>query len=430
MSFAPSPFTPMGSRSIQEQRDRWERKRLRTARELVQTEQRYCEQLDLVVMYFVEILKAKGTLRQDISESIFSSIKSIHLINQTLLAHLEEERFGVGFEEFCTHLQLYNTYVDNILTAKKVLMVQVKKNKAFRRFKKLQESRPEFHQQKLEDLLPLPLQRIQQYNHLLRDLTGNTSPDNPEFQQLSKAVKAISEVTQRIQDNARSHENYLQLRRVQKQLKGRKTRILAPGRWYIREGWLKTVPPKGTEAKPKMFFLFSDILLQAKPCSPIHPVNGDKFASQRVYPLKECTVDKVFGHTKSQGGLISLTFARAKLLLMSDDQEDINDWYRSLCMAIGQLKTKNTAVHRREELRRKPIRSDPDSKNSPELQQACGIKRTMMFDEQVREHSEVHSSSAMPSVGENSHSATKRLKPNEAPSARPQESSGSSCLIL
>ncbi|XP_016390544.1 rho guanine nucleotide exchange factor 39-like isoform X2 [Sinocyclocheilus rhinocerous] len=305
MSFAPSPFTPMGIRSIQEQRDRWERKRSRTARELVLSEQRYCEQLDLVVTYFVEILKAKGTLRQDIRESIFSSIKSIHLINQTLLTHLELGRFGIGFEEFCTHLQLYNTYVDNIQTAKKVLMVQVKKSKAFRRFKKLQESRPELNQQKLEDLLTLPLQRIQQYKHFLRDLTENTSPDNPEFQQLSKAVKAVSEVTQRIQDNARSHENHLQLRRVQKQLKGRKTRILTPGRWYIREGWLKTVPSKGTEAKPKMFYLFSDILLQAKPCSPIHPFNGDKFACQRIYPLKECTVDKVFGHTKSQGGLIS-----------------------------------------------------------------------------------------------------------------------------
>lgn len=32
--------------------------------------------------YFVEILKAKGTLKQDIRESIFSSIKAIHSLNQ------------------------------------------------------------------------------------------------------------------------------------------------------------------------------------------------------------------------------------------------------------------------------------------------------------------------------------------------------------
>lgn len=79
------------------------------------------------------------------------------------------------------------------------------------------------------------------------------------------------------------------------------------GRWYIREGWLRTVPPKGKETKPKMFFLFSDILLLTKPCSSLHPTSSDKFECQRCYPLKECTVDKVFGHTKSQGGLISVS---------------------------------------------------------------------------------------------------------------------------
>lgn len=42
------------------------------------------------------------------------------------------------------------------------VQIQIKKNKAFRRFKKLQESRPEFRQMKLEELLPLPLERIQQ----------------------------------------------------------------------------------------------------------------------------------------------------------------------------------------------------------------------------------------------------------------------------
>ncbi|XP_029604899.1 rho guanine nucleotide exchange factor 39-like [Salmo trutta] len=163
MSFSPTPVGPTGSRSVQEQREKWERKRTRTARALVQTEQKYCKQLELVNTYFVEILKAKGTLRQDIRESIFSSIPSIHSVNQTLLVRLENGDFGRGFDDFCPHLHHYVTYIDNIQNANKVLALQVKKNKAFRRFKKLQESRPEFHNCKLEDLLPLPIQRIQQY---------------------------------------------------------------------------------------------------------------------------------------------------------------------------------------------------------------------------------------------------------------------------
>lgn len=32
--------------------------------------------------FFVEILKAKGTLKQDIREGIFSTIKDIHSVNQ------------------------------------------------------------------------------------------------------------------------------------------------------------------------------------------------------------------------------------------------------------------------------------------------------------------------------------------------------------
>ena len=65
------------------------------------------------------------------------------------------------------------------------------------------------------------------------------------------------------------------------------------------------------ETKPKMFFLFSDILLLTKPCGSLHP--SDKFECQRCFPLKECTVDKVFGHTKSQGGLISVSVFRTGL---------------------------------------------------------------------------------------------------------------------
>ncbi|XP_051248000.1 rho guanine nucleotide exchange factor 39 [Dicentrarchus labrax] len=422
MSFFPCPPGPFGCTSIQEQRERWERKRSRTARELVQTEQRYCQQLELVTTYFVEILKAKGTLRQDIRESIFSSIKAIHSVNQSLLVHLENDYFGRGFDQFCPHLHHYNMYVDNIYNASKVLGIQLKKNKAFRRFKTLQEARPEFNNHKLEDLLQLPIQRIDQYKHFLQDLAANTSPDNPEFQQISRAVTAICGVSERIQDNTRCHENHLQLCRVQRLLKGRKTKVLAAGRWYIREGWLKMVPPKGADAKPKMFFLFSDMLLQAKRCSPLHPTNGDKFAGQHAYPLKDCTVEKVFGHTRSQGGLLSLTFPKAKLLLMSSNQEDFNDWYQSLSSAIRKLQSK-TVVHQRDELCRRPLRSASDNHNTPSSSSSSDPSRKRnMVSTETGEHAQ-----KLPAEWEGS--TPKKMKQSDTPEQSAEEST-SSCVIL
>ncbi|XP_061523922.1 rho guanine nucleotide exchange factor 39 [Phycodurus eques] len=420
MSFSPCPPDALTGDSIQQQRDRWARKRSRAARELVQSEQRYCQQLELVTTYFVAILKAKGTLRQDISESIFSSIKAIHSVNQSLLVHLENGYFGRGFDQFCPQLDHYNVFVDNIYNAKKVLWIQLKKNKTFRRFKKLQEARPEFNNHKLEDLLQLPIERIDQYKRLLQEMTAHTSPDNPEFQQLSRAVAAVEELHQRIQNNTRRHENHLQLCRVQKLLKGRKTKVLAAGRWYIREGWLKVVPSKGADVKPKMFFLFSDMLLQAKRCSALHPTDSDKFAGQRAYPLRECSVEKVFGNTKGKGGLLSLTFPKAKLLLMSSNQEDFNDWYQSLSSAVRKLRPRPTVVLQREDFNQEPLGSAPDGHNLQSSSSNPNRKRNVVSNEPGEP--------AQRPAAEWESSAPKRIK--QSISEHSSEASTSSCIIL
>lgn len=48
MSCAPTWSGPTGHANIQEQRDRWENKHNLTTAELLQTERRYCQQLELV----------------------------------------------------------------------------------------------------------------------------------------------------------------------------------------------------------------------------------------------------------------------------------------------------------------------------------------------------------------------------------------------
>ncbi|XP_055646331.1 rho guanine nucleotide exchange factor 39 isoform X2 [Falco peregrinus] len=320
-----------GTNTVEEQRARWERKRSRTAKELLETEHKYLEQLDLVVT-------AKGTLKPTVLEIIFGPLESIYSASQVLLLHLGRGNLGPGLENFCQNLELYGHYAENLEQANKTLKEQLKKNKSFRRFKKLQETRPQFQGRSLEDLLPLPLQRLHQYKHFLRDLLENTNPDSAEHQGLAEAVKSVSEVSRWVQDIIHKRENSLQLLRVQKLLKGQQTQVLSPGRQYIREGWLVVVPSKGEELKRRMFFLFSDIFIATKPCHPLHLLNSNKLVCQTVYPLHQCTVDKVFGHTQSQGGLLSLSFPHKTLLLMASDQEDINDWYRSLTAAVRQLK--------------------------------------------------------------------------------------------
>lgn len=394
MSFSPTLCSPHFS-TIQEQRQRWDRKRIRTIKELVQTEQQYCQQLQLITTYFVEILNAKGTLKLVARENIFSSIKDIYNINQALLVHLENGFLERGFEQFCPQLHHYSTYVDNIYNAHRTLRTQLKKSKAFRHFKKLQESRADFRGQSLEELLEAPITRVQQYKLFLENLAANTTPQHSEFQQLSRAVHVVSKLIAQIDENARRHENQLQLHRVQRLLTNRKLRINVPDRWYIREGWVKVVPSKGSEAKAQMFFLFSDVLLQTQHSSVLSLSNTEKFEVRRVFPLDQCTVDKVFGHTRSQGGLLSLSFSRAKLLLMSSDQDDFNNWFSCLTSAVRKLQSKSTMFQ------------ETLSESAPRR------KRTALCEQ---------------SPDNTDSSATKRSRLEPMPQSA--ESSSSSCIIL
>ncbi|XP_075437329.1 rho guanine nucleotide exchange factor 39, partial [Ascaphus truei] len=81
-------------------------------------------------------------------------------VNRALLSSLELGLLGSGFEIFSQSLDLYKKHADSIETTLQVLETQVKKNKSFARFKKLQESRDELQGRSLEVLLLLPLRRL------------------------------------------------------------------------------------------------------------------------------------------------------------------------------------------------------------------------------------------------------------------------------
>ncbi|KAM5125239.1 rho guanine nucleotide exchange factor 39-like [Mantella aurantiaca] len=175
---------------------------------------------------------------------------------------------------------------------------------------------------------------LRRYRHYLEDLIENHLPGSTDAVQLTGALQAVCAVCDHIEDARQLQENQRQLHRVQKMLKGRRVRIISPGRRYIREGWLSLVPSSGEEVKHRMIFLFSDVLAVTAPCHPLHPINAHKFCCRALYPLRECRVERVLGHTQSQGGLISLSFQREKLLLMSANQQDMNSWYECLLTAM------------------------------------------------------------------------------------------------
>uniref|UniRef100_A0A803TWV6 DH domain-containing protein n=1 Tax=Anolis carolinensis TaxID=28377 RepID=A0A803TWV6_ANOCA len=244
--------------------------------------------------YFVALLKAKGTLEPDAREAIFAAPPG----RDSVCKQGPDEPLsgGLGWG-YIRHGQTW------------ARQRQVRKNKAFSRFKRLQETRPEFGGSRLEDLLLLPLQRLRQPALLFLAAHCPSLKCHPGL--FAAALKSVAEAVHQIQEIARFHENMDRLSRIQKLLKGQKTQVMQPGRWFLQEGWLMVAPPKGEGLRPRMFFLFSDVLLMARPCHPLHPWNAHKVAVKEVLWLQpQCSVAKVFGHSRGHGGLLSVSLGR------------------------------------------------------------------------------------------------------------------------
>nr|XP_030740051.1 rho guanine nucleotide exchange factor 39 isoform X3 [Globicephala melas] len=313
---------------VQEQRARWERKRACTARELLETERRYQEQLGLVAtgpQADLQFLAAPWHWLHVSADCmpVFSPSAVLRGDSESQ-GHPATTRAPGPVWALGAHLRRQPE--------------QLKKNKRFRRFVRLQEGRPEFGGIQLQDLLPLPLQRLQQYENLAIALAENTGPNSPDHEQLTRAARRISDTAQRVHTISQKQKNDQHLQRVQALLSGRQAKGLISGRWFLRQGWLLVVPPRG-EPRPRMFFLFSDALLMAKPRPPLHLLQSGTFACQALYPMAECQLHRVFGHSGGPcGGLLSLSFPHEKLLLMSTDQEELSHWYRSLTLASSSQK--------------------------------------------------------------------------------------------
>ncbi|XP_053552936.1 rho guanine nucleotide exchange factor 39 [Bombina bombina] len=346
--------------TLEDQRERWDRKRARTAKELLETERRYVEELELITKFYDEVFRARCSHLKIARIGICGTIPEILISNRTLLTSLETGCFGTGFEMFSDSLELYKKHavcLDATLQSIKAIFLDTslgdqrygrRGHSAFPTWR-----RPVKVDSELRGIRGVTSFR---YKHYVQDLAENSLPGSSDTPGLSRALDSLRQVCQYIRGLSKCQENDRQLKRVQKMLKGRQLQIVNPGRRFIREGWLFLVPPSGEDVKHRMMFLFSDLLLVTSPCHPLHPLNARKFSCRALYPLRECRVERVLGHTQSQGGLVSLMFEKEKLLLMSTDQQDINEWYTCLDTAVRLLRsgckisTQSETPHREPEI--------------------------------------------------------------------------------
>ncbi|GAB1601612.1 rho guanine nucleotide exchange factor 39-like [Argonauta hians] len=188
---------------------------------------------------------------------------------------------------------------------------------------------------KFNALLITPVQRVPRYKLLLEDLLEHTPTSHYDYYDLQEATKQICNIAIHINEHIRQHENFQKMLTIQRSL-GTTPKILSPGREFIREGTLRKVTRKGDKSHDRMFFLFSDMLIYAKP----NLLKSDhSYSCSCVLPLRHCSIQRLFEDNKQlhSGGMFQISCKEESIVLYSLDLGEVTSWIDSLETAIKKL---------------------------------------------------------------------------------------------
>ncbi|XP_064098919.1 FYVE, RhoGEF and PH domain-containing protein 3-like [Macrobrachium nipponense] len=340
--------------------------RKKIVQEMISSEEAYLKQLHTLDKYFVKPSLEKASVPLHIHAMIFGQLQPIREMNTELFKSLsvEDGNIGTAFLKMAPFLKVYASYAKNYQQAINILVDYERKTSKFKAWLTTQESRPEV-QTKLPSLLITPIQRIPRYRLLLEQLLKHTPKDHPHYGNIVQASEAIEKVAGHIEESLKKAECVQRMIKLQEAMKNGQPNIIAPGRQLIREGVLQKISQKGNSSQPRLFFLFTDILMYTKlPAANMNSTSNISFSETTdvykpkslecccILPLRHCCVIPVFD---SDRGLFRLKCKSEDMLLFCTDHGTSTDWVRDIKEAV------HSAIQRRKTLRkdssaRKPMR--------------------------------------------------------------------------
>ncbi|KRZ87943.1 Telomere length regulation protein TEL2 -like protein, partial [Trichinella sp. T8] len=254
--------------------------------EFVTSERHYLEHLDLVIRYFADPLLCSKILTQREVTNIFGDLRSIRLVNQVLydrlMAGLE---IAEAFGDLIHFMKLYSAYGRNYSASQQLLLQLLEKNKHFRQFCEMQECLPVLKGLKLAALLITPIQRIPRIALVIYLLSGEIL-----FAELVQQIGALAET---VDSCIEEFENSAKIIAVQNMLDGCAPKLVMPGRKLLKEGLLNKMSSSNSGFRHRMFWLFTDIILYAKPAMK----KKNRYQCCCILPLRHCMIERILGRS-------------------------------------------------------------------------------------------------------------------------------------
>ncbi|XP_003377608.1 putative protein tag-52 [Trichinella spiralis] len=268
--------------------------------EFVTSERHYLEHLDLVIRYFADPLLCSKILTQREVANIFGDLRSIRLVNQVLydrlMAGLE---IAEAFGDLIHFMKLYSAYGRNYSASQQLLLQLLEKNKQFRQFCEMQECLPVLKGLKLAALLITPIQRIPRacslifallYCYISIALVIYLLSGEILFAELVQQIGALAET---VDSCIEEFENSAKIIAVQNMLDGCAPKLVMPGRKLLKEGLLSKMSSSNSGFRHRMFWLFTDIILYAKPAMK----KKNRYQCCCILPLRHCMIERILGRS-------------------------------------------------------------------------------------------------------------------------------------
>ncbi|XP_045916385.1 intersectin-2a isoform X1 [Micropterus dolomieu] len=272
-----------------------ERKRQGYIHELIQTEETYVEDLDLVLEVFHKPMSESGRLTEAEMGVIFVNWRELIMCNTKLLKALRVRKktggenmpvqlIGDLLDSELAHMQPYIRFCSCQLNAAALLQSKTHNQPDFKDFLKKIATNYRCKGMPLSSFLLKPMQRITRYPLLIKSILEYTPDGHADRNPLREALERAEELCSQVNEGVREKENSDRLEWIQSHIQcegpiehlvfNSLTNCLGP-RKLLHSGRLQ----KTKSSRELWAFLFSDFLLLTHSAKPFSSSGPDKLFS-------------------------------------------------------------------------------------------------------------------------------------------------------
>ncbi|KAJ8718281.1 hypothetical protein PYW08_002518 [Mythimna loreyi] len=250
------------------------RKRNSLVFKMVEAEEEYLEQMEIMVTCFLRPFKMAASSKkppcthEDVN-SIFLNSETVLFLHQIFFKGLTSRMeswptlvLGDLFDMLLPMLTIYQEYVRNHHYSLQVL-TECKQSQPFAQLLARLESKPACQSRSLETFLTYPMHQIPRYIITLHELLAHTPHDHVERRSLQHARAQLEELSRQMHDEVSETENLRKNLAVERMIIEGCDILLDVNQVFIRQGTLSQVVGKGRRAtlQARQAFLFSNHLL-------------------------------------------------------------------------------------------------------------------------------------------------------------------------